>query len=173
MRWYWIDRFIEFESGRRAKAVKSVSLSEDHLHDHFPGWPVMPASLVIEGCAQCGGLLVGERMGFQANMILGKVPKAVFHFAAVPGDTLTYTAVLDSISRDGALVSATSHVGDKLQAEVEIFFANVAEGERARKLFEPADMVAMMHLLGAYTVGVAADGTRLQPPGSAAAGRVE
>jgi len=27
MRWYWIDRFIEFESGRYAKAVKNVSLA--------------------------------------------------------------------------------------------------------------------------------------------------
>ena len=36
MRWYWIDRFIEFESGRYAKAIKNISLAEDHLHDHFP-----------------------------------------------------------------------------------------------------------------------------------------
>ena len=37
MRWFWIDRSLEFESGRVATAVKTVSLSEDHLHDHFPG----------------------------------------------------------------------------------------------------------------------------------------
>ena len=37
MRWYWIDRFTEFESGRTATAVKNVSLAEEHLHDHFPG----------------------------------------------------------------------------------------------------------------------------------------
>jgi 3-hydroxyacyl-[acyl-carrier-protein] dehydratase len=164
MRWYWIDRFVEFESGRRAKAVKAVSLSEDHLHDHFPGAPTMPAALVVEGCAQCGGLLVGERLGFAANMILGKVPKAVFYFAAVPGDTLTYEAVLESLSDEGALVAATSHVAGRLQAEIEIFFANVKEGERARTLFQPADMVAMMHLLGAYAVGRAADGSPLRPP---------
>ena len=36
MRWFWIDRFLEFESGRYAKAVKCVSLAEDYLHDHFP-----------------------------------------------------------------------------------------------------------------------------------------
>jgi len=60
MRWYWIDKFLEFESGSRAKAVKNVSLSEEHLHDHFPGFPVMPASLMIEGMAQTGGILLGE-----------------------------------------------------------------------------------------------------------------
>ncbi|MCP4505267.1 MAG: beta-hydroxyacyl-ACP dehydratase, partial [Fuerstiella sp.] len=37
MRWYWIDKFIEFNPGESARAVKNVSLSEEHLHDHFPG----------------------------------------------------------------------------------------------------------------------------------------
>ena len=49
MRWIWIDGFVEFESGRRASAVKNVTLAEEHLHDHFPGFPVMPATLIIEG----------------------------------------------------------------------------------------------------------------------------
>ncbi len=42
MRWFWIDRFVEFVPGSRAKAVKNVTLAEEHLHDHFPGFPVMP-----------------------------------------------------------------------------------------------------------------------------------
>ena len=46
MRWIWIDRFEEFESGKRAVAIKNVSLAEEHLHDHFPGRPVMPNSLL-------------------------------------------------------------------------------------------------------------------------------
>ena len=68
MRWYWIDRFIEFESGRRAKAVKNITLAEDHLHDHFPFFPLMPNSLIIEGVAQTGGLLVCESTGFQEKV---------------------------------------------------------------------------------------------------------
>ena len=51
MRWLWIDTFVEFESGKRAVTIKNVTQSEDHLHDHFPGFPVMPASLMIEGMA--------------------------------------------------------------------------------------------------------------------------
>ena len=42
MRWIWIDRFIEFQSGKSARAVKNLSRAEDHFADHFPGWPVMP-----------------------------------------------------------------------------------------------------------------------------------
>ena len=85
MRWIWIDRFIEFESGRRARAIKNVSLAEDHLHDHFVGYPVMPNSLITEGLAQTGGLLVGEVNKFEEKVILAKIPKATYHFPAVPG----------------------------------------------------------------------------------------
>ena len=44
MRWIWIDKFLEFESAKRAVAIKNLTLAEDHLHDHYPGFPVMPAS---------------------------------------------------------------------------------------------------------------------------------
>ncbi len=95
MRWFWIDRFLEFESGRRAKAIKNVSLAEDHLHDHFPHYPMLPNSLVIEGLAQTGGLLVCEHNQFTEKVVLAKVPKVHFHFHARPGDTLTYTATIE------------------------------------------------------------------------------
>ncbi len=164
MRWYWIDRFIEFESGRGCKTVKNVSLAEDHLHDHFPGYPVMPNALIIEGFAQAGGILVGESIQFTGNMILAKAPKAVFHFLARPGDTLVYTSQLEYLNQDGALVSGQSHVEGKLQAEVEVFFANVMEGEHSRRLFSAAELLAMMNLLGVYKVGRTPDGAKLQPP---------
>lgn len=169
MRWYWIDRFTEFESGRLARAVKNISLSEDHLHDHLPGYPVMPNALILEGFAQCGGILVGEHLKYQGNMILAKIPKALFHFPAVPGDTLTYTTLLEYINDDGAMVSATSHLGDRLQAEAEVVFANVAGGPKARRLFQPEDLVSMMQLLGAFDVGRSKDGGPLAPLNAAAA----
>ena len=63
MRWFWIDRFTEFVRGSHAVAVKGVSLSEDHMHEHMVGYPIMPNSLVTEGMAQAGGLLVSEQYG--------------------------------------------------------------------------------------------------------------
>ena len=164
MRWYWIDRFIEFESGRSAKSVKNVSLAEDHLHDHFPGHPVMPGSLIVEGFAQTGGILVAEAQGLASNMILAKVNKAQFNFPARPGDTLVYSSVLEYLKEDGAQVSGKAHVNGKLQGEVDVFFANVLETGRSRRLFGHAELLAMMNLLGVYEVGRAADGSRLKPP---------
>ena len=63
MRWYWIDKFVEFESGHRAVAVKNVTLAEQHLHDYQPGFPMMPVTLVVEGLAEPVVQLVHEPTG--------------------------------------------------------------------------------------------------------------
>lgn len=170
MRWYWIDRFIEFESGRLAKAVKNVTLAEDHLHDHFPGYPVMPNCLIIEGMAQTGGLLVCESTGFREKVVLAKISRARFYSCARPGDTLTYTAIADDIRKDGAVVTATSHKQGQLQAEMSIFFAHLDGGYRDKTLFERQDMLRIMRILRAYDIGRAADGTPLREPVAAEPG---
>src|SRR5207244_1010132 len=121
MRWFWIDRYTEFVSGRHATAIKNVSLAEEHLHDHFPGAPVMPNSLVLEGMAQTAGLLVAQRNDFELNVVLAKVARTEFHFLARPGDTLVYRATIEDMQSGGAFTKVTSHVGDRLQAEAEIF----------------------------------------------------
>jgi 3-hydroxyacyl-[acyl-carrier-protein] dehydratase len=168
MRWIWIDKFIEFESGKRAKAIKNLTLAEEHLHDHFPGFPVMPNSLIVEGLAQTGGLLVGEYNQFKEKVILAKIPAARFHFPAIPGDTLVYTTVIEYIQEHGAMVKATSHVGDRLQAEMEIVFAHLQDDGRTKNknMFEPKNFVFTMKLLGVFDVGRSSDGSKLQePPG--------
>jgi len=164
MRWFWIDRYTEFESGRSATAVKNVSLAEEHLHDHFPGAPIMPNTLIIEGIAQTGGLLVAEHSGFNERVVLAKVSKARFHLPATPGDTLTYRVTIDDIQKDGAIVSATSHIGDKLQAEVQLFFAHLSEETAGKSLFDPASLLAMVKLLGVFDVGRDAEGKPLALP---------
>ena len=163
MRWYWIDRYLEFESGKRAVAIKNISLAEEHLHDHFSDYPVMPNSLIVEGLAQTGGLLVCEYNEFVEKVVLAKVPKARFYCEAMPGDTLTYTTEVEYIKEDGARVSATAHKGDTLQAEVELMFAHLND-PRLGTLFDPETFLRMMCLLGAYKVGRAADGGPLVPP---------
>ncbi len=126
MRWYWIDRFIELESGSHARAVKNVSLAEEHLHDHFPGFPVMPASLIIEGLAQTGGILLGEARNFRDNVILAKVPRMEFHDVAVPGDQLIYSAQLQDIREEGGSVTVQADVGDRRIADGEIMFVHLS-----------------------------------------------
>lgn len=115
MRWMWIDRVIELVPRQRLVAVKSVSLAEEHLHDHFsadparglPATPVMPAALIIEGVAQTGGILVGHAESFKEKVILAKISRAELTRDAVPGCTLRYTAVMERFDAIGASVKAT------------------------------------------------------------------
>ena len=145
-------------------AIKNVSLAEEHLHDHFPAAPMMPNPLVIEGMAQTGGLLVAEHSDFQERVVLAKLAKARFHFSAVPGDTLTYRMQIDDIHKDGAIVSGTSHVGQRLQAEVQMFFAHLPEARAGKSLFDPAGLLAMLKLLGVFDVGRDRHGNRWKCP---------
>jgi 3-hydroxyacyl-[acyl-carrier-protein] dehydratase len=168
MRWYWIDCFTEFESGRYASSVKNVSLGEDHMHDHFPHAPVMPNSLIIEGLAQTGGLLVAEQNNWEERVVLGKIAKARFHYHAVPGDQLIYRVdILDS-SKDGAIVRGVSRVGDRLQAELELYFVHIDENFAGKSLFEPIEFLQLLRALRVFQVGRRPDGTPLQVPESLA-----
>ncbi|MDR1491995.1 MAG: beta-hydroxyacyl-ACP dehydratase [Planctomycetaceae bacterium] len=165
MHWYWIDRFILFESPKRAKALKLVTLAEEYLHDHFPHFPVMPASLIIEGVAQAGGLLVGEANDYRENVVLGKLPRFEFHNTiALPGDVLTYSVDVINISREGAMVSATVHNNGKLMAEGELVFAHLQKGFTDTALFNEGSLIDMMRIFGVYEIGVDADGNRLVDP---------
>jgi 3-hydroxyacyl-[acyl-carrier-protein] dehydratase len=166
MRWLWIDKFVEFERGRRAVAIKNVSIVEEELDDYLPGFPVMPHSLIIEGMAQTAGLLIGEKSGFEDRVVLAKVGKAVFHRPALPGDQLRYTATVEDIRRDGGMAAVTSHIGEQLQAEVEMMFAFLTPDDRfpSGPLFEPVDFLVMVRAFGMYDVAKDESGEPLSPP---------
>ncbi len=164
MRWFWIDRFTEFERGRRAVAIKGVAMSEEQFDGYSPGFPVMPGSLIIEGMAQTAGILIGELDGFAQRVVLAKIGKAVFHLPAQPGDTLRYTATITDVKADGALASVVSHIGDRLQAEVELMFAFLDDRFPSGPLFEPVDFVAMLRAFHVYDVGRTSDGQPLELP---------
>jgi len=165
MRWFWIDRFTEFVSGEHAEAVKNISLSEEVVDEYAPGRTYFPSSLIIEGIAQTGGLLLGQLSGFTDRVVLAKVNSCKFHFEAYPGDTLRYRVKITNRDGIGTMIAATSHMGDKLQAEVELMFATL-DDERFNdvELFEPAQFCRMIRLLRTFEVGVYPDGTPIEVP---------
>jgi 3-hydroxyacyl-[acyl-carrier-protein] dehydratase len=125
MRWIWIDKFVEFESGRRAVALKNVTLAEEHLHDHFPGFPVMPECLMIEAMAQTAGILVGEAKKFQEKVILAKIKKAVFFDYVKPGDTIELEANIESIAQEAASTKGIITRSKKRIAEIDLMFSHI------------------------------------------------
>ena len=140
MRWIWIDRFVEFHSGKSARAVKNLSRAEDYFADHFPGWPVMPGTLMLEGLAQAGGILVGEANQFREKVVLAKVPKAVFRREATAGEQLTYDVELLHLRPEGASVAGKVHVNGDVVVEAEIFFAHLDQS-RSGQLFGDRNFV--------------------------------
>ncbi len=125
MRWIWIDYFELFESGKRAVAIKNVTQAEDHLHDHFPGYPVMPASLLIEGMAQTAGILVGEAKQFSEKVILAKIKRAVFHSLVLPGDQVRHDATLERLVDSAAFTSGRITCSGELVGEVDLVFSHI------------------------------------------------
>ena len=110
MRWIWIDKFIEFTPRTSATALKNCTLAEEHLHDLYPDFPIVPHSLIVEGMAQTGGILVGEARGFKEKVILAKVGKALFHRLVRPGDTILFKAQVDQLNEQGASISGRVEV---------------------------------------------------------------
>ena len=70
MRFILIDRILALDSGRQIKAVKSVSLAEEYLADHFPTFPVLPGVLLLEGMVESASWIVREAENFAHSMIL-------------------------------------------------------------------------------------------------------
>ena len=65
MRFSLIDRIVELEPGVRITAVKSLTMAEEYLADHFPHFPVMPGVLMLESLTQAGRVAGAGERGFR------------------------------------------------------------------------------------------------------------
>jgi 3-hydroxyacyl-[acyl-carrier-protein] dehydratase len=89
-----IDWVMELEPGRRAVAVKAISLDDLFLAGHFPRNPCLPETLIIEALAQTGGIaMLSAKEGGMG--ILVKVEEMQFTKTVGPGDQLTLFAEVE------------------------------------------------------------------------------
>ena len=86
MRYLLVDRVTGWEPGRFMEGVKNVTMSEDFLEYHFPRFPVMPGSLLVEALAQLAGWLEGAGTDFQRWLLLEQVRSVKYYGFALPGD---------------------------------------------------------------------------------------
>jgi 3-hydroxyacyl-[acyl-carrier-protein] dehydratase len=163
-RWMWLDRFTKFVSGQRAEAIKTVSLTDEPLDLYMPGFPVMPCSLITEGLAQTGGILVSDYRDFDEPVVLAKIGKAVFHRPALPGDTMTYATEIADVQPEGAIVRGTSRIDGELHAEFDLTFAYLKDRLGEFEPIPPSDVLKMLRLYGLYDVAETDSGKPLAVP---------
>ena len=108
--------------------------------------------------------MLTNNLSTDERVVLAKISKIQIHFDAVPGDTLVYSTMLEDVSRDGGIIAATSHVGDRLQAEGQLFFAHLSEPAEPPEMWEPAEFITLLRLLRVYDVGRKPDGSPLDVP---------
>ena len=127
-----VDRVVEFESGKRVRAYKNVSINEPFFQGHFPGHPVMPGVLVVEALAQAGGLLTQlSRLGSSEEdqlFYLVKIDNAKFSRMVVPGDRLELEVELKRQIRNMAQYVGTARVDGEQVACAEILCAAARGG---------------------------------------------
>ena len=110
MRFILIDKIVSLESGRQIKTVKSVSLAEEYLADHFPAFPVLPGVLLLEGLIESASWLVREAENFAHSMILLEEARNIKYKSFVgPGSVVEYTVTAKTIEEN---ISSFSGFGE-------------------------------------------------------------
>lgn len=88
-----IDKIIDIDGDNSAIGIKNITYNEPMFQGHFPGKPVFPGVLIIEGMAQTAGAIVialERNSGKRFIVYMLTIDKAKFRKPAVPGDRLEY-----------------------------------------------------------------------------------
>jgi 3-hydroxyacyl-[acyl-carrier-protein] dehydratase len=120
-----IDRVLEIEQGKKAIALKNVSIDEPYFLGHFKNDPVMPGVLILEAMAQTGGLAFQSSFEKEEEGIpvLARVEAFRLKKRAIPGDQLLIEAEILHIFSHLAKVKILVRVGKEIVAEGTLVLA--------------------------------------------------
>ena len=122
-----VDRVIEHVPGKKAVALKNVTINEPQFQGHFPDRPLMPGVLIVESMAQVGGIIVTQMPDLPKGLfVFAGINNVKFRKPVVPGDQLVITCELLSIKRKRfGKVKGEAHVDGKLVCSGELMFSLV------------------------------------------------
>lgn len=121
-----IDRVTDIINNEKLSGFKNVSIGEQIFEGHFPGHPIYPGVMILEGMAQAGGILAFKSMSMTEEEAAQKVvyfmsiDKAKFRAPVRPGDRLEYEITV--LKNKGAIwvLQGKAYVDGKLVSEAEL-----------------------------------------------------
>lgn len=121
-----VDRVTEVNNGENLIGYKNVTINEHVFEGHFPGHPIYPGVMILEGLAQAGGILAFKSMDMTKEEAAQKVvyfmsiDNAKFRAPVRPGDRLEYRVSV--IKNKGAIwmLDGKAYVDDKIVAQAEL-----------------------------------------------------
>ena len=122
-----VDRVLEIEPKKRIVALKNVTINEPIFAGHFPGRPVFPGVLLIEGMAQAGGLLLLQDIPDRSKKLIyfAGIEDAKFRRPVVPGDQVRYELEVLRLRSTFSKLAGRVTVDGQLCAEAVISSAMV------------------------------------------------
>ncbi|GGD41684.1 3-hydroxyacyl-[acyl-carrier-protein] dehydratase FabZ [Malaciobacter pacificus] len=121
-----VDRITDMEKGKSVIGYKNISISEPAFMGHFPGHPIYPGVLILEGMAQAGGVLALKSNDLTKEELAQKViyfmsiDKAKFRSPVKPGDKLEYRIEVKKLRGTLIVLDGKAYVDDALVAEAEL-----------------------------------------------------
>jgi UDP-3-O-[3-hydroxymyristoyl] N-acetylglucosamine deacetylase/3-hydroxyacyl-[acyl-carrier-protein] dehydratase len=123
-----VDKIIEFVPDESIVGIKNVTINEPFFQGHFPGHPIMPGVLIVEGMAQAGGIMLLNQLENPQNYVayFASIDNVKFRKPVLPGDTLRYEMKVISLKRSLSRMHGEAYVGNDKVAEGD-FMAMVQE----------------------------------------------
>ena len=120
-----VDRILTIERGKRAIALKNVSIDEPYFLGHFPGKPVMPWVLVLEAMAQTGGLAFQSSFESEGEgvPVLARIEEFRLKKSVTPGDQIIFEAEILHVFSNLAKVKVLAKVEGEIVAEGTLVLA--------------------------------------------------